>query len=265
MIIEPNPYSFVTDEHGLPSFSEGEVQIFIPRYNSLSKRADASGAFHPGALAFSKVHGLNNSCIHKINNRKSKTGMRHELLDKMEEVASGVSVWAFFNHGYMHGMQYGLRSPGHPLATSAEIEDFDRFCKIISSGHTAPLSILYACSTGDDPDDDPDTAPGSGDGCFSDLLRDGICANHDIYCGVWAHTTAGHSFFNPNVKYFFGTGSVDGGIGGEMLFAPGTPEFKRFTRELPTSPDALGPFWTRFPFIPLKNLRSRYSPLDEDS
>lgn len=265
MQLSPNPYQYVSDDLGLPEFESREVQIFVPKYNSPHKRADATGAFHPGAISFARVHGIPRSNIHYIDNRRSKSNMRSQLLDKMKEVKEGVSTWVFFCHGYTHGIQFGLRSSNHPRITEDEEKDFQHFCEIIASSHPAPMVILYACSTGDDPDDDPDSAPGSGDGCFGDLLRDNISALWGVFCIVWTHTTAGHSFFNPNVKPFIGTGRKEGAVGAKPLFIKGSREFRLFARELPSNPDTAGSFWARFPFIPIDKLRSRYSLDKEDS
>jgi hypothetical protein len=100
-----------------------------------------------------------------------------------------------FSHGYQHGVQFGIRSPRHPNFTLGDLIRWQRFCDLLSrpvdDWFTATTAVLYACSTGDDPDGDPDTAPGSGDGSFADCLRDNLCDRWSTQCRVMAHTTAG--------------------------------------------------------------------------
>jgi len=235
--MRPNPYGpYVRDE--LPdTIPQDEVVIYAPRFNTGKKR-DATGAFHPEAILFCKHWRLNPATtIEYFDNRRSRYAIAEEVLSSMEQrqrAEKPIAVWGYFNHGYTHGMQIGLRSSGHRVFTEQDEENFERFLDIISE-HPAPLVPLYACSTSDDPDGDPDSAPGSGDGSFADLTRDGLCERGSVYCRVFAHTTAGHTTGNPMIKMVDGLGTMDGGLGAELIAMPGTKEFKSLQRKLKTA------------------------------
>ena len=141
-----------------------------------------------------------------------------------------------FCHGYTHGIQFGIRSPGHPkFKTSDGLTkgNWRAFVDSVGADDVGGAFIgLYACSTGNDPDGDPNTAPGSGDGSFGDELRDGLCRRGLIYNHVFTHYTAAHSWWNPNVKIMRGRGSEIGGVGSSALFVQGSPEYRAFRKLL---------------------------------
>lgn len=246
-----------------------EVCIYVPETNSKSMR-DATGAFHPGAEAFCKFYGLNKEkTIEYIDNEAQPYFRAEQLLSKMsnhgyedENYMETLypQIYVFFCHGFVNGIQFGIRSnTPRRVQTPEQKKQWDRFVKLIGR-HSAPIVLLYACSTGDDPDDDPDTAPGSGDDSFGDLLRDDLCKMGCTYNRVVSHYTAGHSFYNPDIKMFDGMGSRLGGIGGLPLVKRGTKEYRALNSLLKRKPkDAdYGLVW-RFPFMTIGSIHQELS------
>jgi hypothetical protein len=257
MSTDPNPYGPYILDDGPDSIPAGEIAVFVPRYNTT--KPDATGAFIPEAKFFCRRWKKDEADICYVNNKLPKSCHREgnvaeDFLDQMEDVQrnsrSPIAVWAMFMHGYTHGTQFSIRSPGHPHFDSEYQKAYERFISIISE-HPAPVVILYACSTGDDPDGDPDTAPGSGDGSFADYVRDDLCKKGSVFCRVFAHTTAGHTTVNPNIKILDGQGFADGGVGGELLAVPGTKEFRRLRVLLE------GNLRFRIPFMTISSIRAR--------
>jgi hypothetical protein len=236
-----NPYgNYIIGTPGsADSIPKDKVAIIVPKWNTPGK-SDATGAFYLEARAFCKRWNISEDRIYKVDNRLAKSptrrhGMADDLLRVMKEarndIGQPVLIWVFFCHGYTHGIQFSIRSRGHRGFNTAYEEKYLKFLDIISE-HPAPAVILYACSTGDDPDGDPDTAPGSGDGSFADTLRDDLCKNGNIFCRVLSHTTAGHTTHNPFIKIYDGNGSNTGGVGGQLLADPETKQFKKLRRLL---------------------------------
>jgi hypothetical protein len=136
----------------------------------------------------------------------------------------------------------------HPKFGPKDKPIWDEFEEKLAAHHNTHV-VLYACSTGNDPDDDPDTAPGSGEDSFADVLRDDLCWAGSIWCRVVAHTTAGHTTQNPWLKFFDGKGSPYGGVGAELLFPPRDHD-GRLTTEWKTLQELLlSDFRFKFPFM----------------
>lgn len=249
-----NPYVDLLNKNGDLKVKPDEVIILVPEHNSGGK-VDATGAFHPGAIDFCDEHLLPHSVIRYFDNRKPRREIAEEVLPWLEE--SYKKVLVAFCHGYTHGVQYGIRSPGHPYFNEADRVLWDRYVDArvmgVGEGFTAPIDVLFACSTGDDPDGDPDSAPGSGDGSFADLLRDAMCNAWAVYGRVYAHTTAGHSWFNPMVKLFDGVGFRSGGVGAELVADIGSSEMRKLKNILKT-PKAF-----RLPFMRIDDINQLLS------
>lgn len=257
MNLKPNPYGPYIQDSKPDSIPAEEIAVIVPKYNTT--KPDATGAFHPEAMAFCDYWGKDKSDIVYINNKLPKSCHRKsnvaaELLSEMErlqdEAEKPIAVWTMFMHGYTHGTQFSIRSPGHAHFDSKYQEAYERFINIISE-HPSPILILYACSTGDDPHGKLDTAPGSGDGSFADCVRDDLCKKGAVYCRVFAHTTAGHTTINPNIKILDGQGIADGGVGGELIAAPRTKEFKNLRKLLK------GDFRFEIPFMTIASIKAK--------
>lgn len=242
-----NPYNtFITDEKPI---LQGRILLFAPKSNSKGKY-DATGAFHPELKNFCKLYHLTDKTkICYFDNTKSRNDMATEVLNFLEK--ENPSVLAFFCHGFAHGIQPGIRSRLHPAANKLDLANYEKFLSLLSRD-PAPTIILYACSTGDDPDGDPDSAPGSGDGSFADTLRDDLVERGCLYTRVFAHTTAGHATANPFIKIFDGPESK---MGAELLFQPGTLDFKKFKSKLNNDPD----FRFQIPFMRVDRIRELIS------
>lgn len=245
------PFEEVDPRTGAPILSRPEVLIVRPSHNSHGKH-DVTGAFDPEAKAFAALHGISPYQIAVIDNRNPRMTRAEEFNDLLAKHKP--RVVALFCHGYMHGTQLTANSPGHRDGDSWR-PLWEEMVSLLSF-HPNPVVILYACSTGDDPDGDPDTAPGSGDGSFADLLRDRLCEAGARHNRVVAHTTAAHTTMNPFVKFFDGGGSPIGGTGAPLLAAHRGKYFPALRRLLRTD-------W-RFKF-PFKSLSTVHEDLVAES
>jgi len=266
-MLEPNPYNDkIASGVEQPLLSNEEVIVFAPEFNTQGKR-DATGAFHPGAKMFCDYYGLDREkVVHYIDNENSKHIQARQLLSKMEAARTVwpetgdylyPQVYVFFCHGYISGIQFGIRSPtpGRRF-TSTDRGHWERFVAAIGR-HPAPVVILYACSTGDDPDDDPNSAPGSGDDSFGDLLRDALCARQCTFNRVVTHYSPGHTFYNRDIKIMDGMGSPIGGHGGLPLAKNGSKTYKALGQLLKVKPGKEGyGFAWRFPFMTVADIHS---------
>lgn len=265
-----NPYNDkIASGAILPMLTNEEVMVFAPEFNSVRRDGktlrDATGAFHVGAKQFCDYYGLDQSRVtHLIDNQNSKTIQARQLLGKMEKAKTRwpetgeflyPQIYVFFCHGFVNGIQFGIRSPTPGRAFSTKDRGhWSRFIGAIAR-HPAPIVVLFACSIGDDPDDDPDSAPGSGDDSFGDLLRDDLCARTCIYNRVVTHTTARHSWYNNDLKIMDGMGSPIGGHGGLMLAQKGSKSYRALGQLLRAKPDQGGyGFAWRFPFMTIADI-----------
>lgn len=231
-----------------------KATVFIPRYNSKGKK-DVTGAFHPEAVKFCHVWGKDEGEIISLNNRHRRRDLADSLLNKMESAQNDSPVWIFFCHGYTHGIQFGIRSPQHKRFGEGDRRDFNRFIDVVSlsaalASTRTPVIVLYACSTGNDPDGDSDTAPGSGDGSFGDLTRDRLCESGAVNCRVFTHATAGHTTLNPMVKIFDGEGKPYGDNGGKLVAPPGSRKFNNLRKKLRRDQE----FRFHFPFMSMEDI-----------
>jgi hypothetical protein len=203
--------------------------IFTPDRNE--KRADFTGAFKPEADAFAELHGISKDQIHRVNISEPMSKRAAHVLSVI--AATKPQVVVFFCHGYANGIQLGFQSPTYRRATKDTKRDFNALLDLLATTPNVSV-ILYCCSTGDDPDGDEDSAPGSGDDSFADLIRDGLCARGAVSNRVFAHTTAGHTTRNPNIKFYEGMGSPLGGVGASLVARVGTPAFRKLAAGLKT-------------------------------
>lgn len=236
----------VTTSNGLLTgkVRKDQILIFTPDRNTGDKK-DYTGAFLPEAEKFAKTHGLGVPSLFtvKLEPHRRRHNMAQAILGGIHKHKPKVVV--MFCHGYATGLQLGFNSPKRKGVTKTDKGYFQLLGDAIAEYSANPTVILYACSTGDDPDGDPDTVPGAGDDSFADLLRDHLCRAGATGCRIVSHTTAGHTTMNPYVKFYDGRGSPLGGVGTGFLVEPKTPHFKTFVRMLQKDPQ----FRFRFPFM----------------
>lgn len=156
--------------------------------------ADATGAFIPEGNAFVRLHGGTRceiaSPVPPVRRRK--------LVEDAILGEPGLGVLAVFGHGTPrmlaatgHGIPGGVNDLAGAIKGTCRRDD--------SGCVTAePISIiLYACLTA------------RGEIGFADLLADVL-----PWASVWAHSTAGHSTWNPFVEL------AGGPCGGDPVFRP---------------------------------------------
>lgn len=211
-----------------------KIAAFAPLYNTQG-RHDATGAFQPEAGRYLAYHGASIACLYLFDNRRTKKEMRAAVVNVLKS-RSGLDAIAFFCHGYKRGLQCGIDTDtARDLARAIGA----------SSLWAGPAVTLYACDTGRDIDADrlDDLEQFGGDGGFADRLRDELCVAGYVHCRVDAHTTAGHTTRNPNVRRFDGAGSPVGGIGGYYIVPKGSKMWKKWRAALTTD------FRFQFPFM----------------
>lgn len=211
--------------------SQTDVLVFAAAHNTPNKK-DATGAFLPGAQKLCKALGVGqDGVVHRIDNTLPFIHRGRKVCDVLRS-KPGRSIVAFFCHGWSTGLQLGFRS-SRAWRTKHDEVNWNRLVRYLAEVPSVSIP-LYACSTGDGPDGEetPD-APGAGDDSFGDLLRDALCRAGATRCRVVSHTTAGHSFHNPDVILFDGEGRPFGGRGGAVLVPPTScPERDAFRRLL---------------------------------
>jgi len=255
MKLKANPYNPSLHPQGTPKFKKGDILCFHPKHNAKNK-VDVTAVFKPEAEKFCKFHGLKPADhIVVFDNKKSRYPLANQIIKEIK--ARKPKVVAFFCHGFTHYIQAGPRSPKHPYAQDNDKKLFRAFIKALTDAYVAPNLILYACSTGDEPDKDmADTAPGAGDDSFADVCRDKMCENGATFCRVMAHTTAGPATVNPHIKFFDGLGSRFGGTGAAFIVPPGTAKFwKALRAHLQTD------FRFRFPFMTVVDIQAELETL----
>jgi len=248
---DANPYSLILEPEGRPILEAGDLLCFHPLRNAPNK-SDVTSVFKPEAENLCKFLGLDPSDhIVVFDNKRGRYTLANQIIKEIK--ARSPKVTAFFCHGFTHYLQAGPRSPNHPFAQPNDKKLFTQFINALVGAYDAPSLLLYACSTGDDPDGDPDTAPGSGDDSFADTCRDRMCEAGAVYCRVMAHTNAGPATVNPHIKFFDGQGSRFGGTGASFLIPPTQKAaFKKLRAKLEKDPD----FRFRFPFMTVSDIQA---------
>jgi hypothetical protein len=134
---------------------------------------DATGAFLPGAQQFAKAYG----CAWRQfdNSGEDHAQVRKRFYDTIEtNCPGGTNLFAYFGHG----IAAGLPSP------NVYGGDLDDLLKVLGPKISRPfVAVLYACSAGSA-------------GGFTGKLREKLGDSAWVY----GHTTAGHSFLNPDVS-----------------------------------------------------------------
>ena len=220
------------------------IIAFAPRHNSPNKK-DATGAFIPEAKKFLAFHRQPASNLVLINNDQPRKRMEQHVLDELRDPKEAqIHGVAFFCHGLKNRIQFGFSDAAH-LAANIAI-------------HAEPdvRVTFYACDAGRDDDRDrrDDLTEFGGDNGFADKVRDALCAAGKVHCVIDAHTTAGHTTTNPDVRRFEGMGSPVGGVGGYYLVARGSKTWKTWRTQLRTTDLRF-----EFPYLTTAELHRRLS------
>lgn len=193
----------------------GSAVIFTPDRNTGRKR-DYTGAFRPAALAFAKRWKIPKEDVHAIDVSRRFADRGDEVLAILRNYRA-VDTVAFFCHGLRRQIQLGFK-----------IETVGELAEGIADAAQAKGNIvhvsLYACTLA--------SGGVGGDGGFADLLRDGLCAEGQIYCRVLGHDRKGHTTWSPYGRVFDGDGSPVGGMGGRWIVGPGSQIWARWRRAL---------------------------------
>lgn len=235
--------------------------IFTPDRNV--KRADYTGAFKPEAEGFAREHDIPKTAIHLINITSPATWMRTQVCAAIYaefEQQGPLATVAFFCHGRKTGIQLGF-----DIET---IPELSKACK--GTCRDTVVVPFYACSTARDidqniaDDQDPENTMG-GDGGFADEVRDSLCADAFLVNNrVVAHVTAGHSTYNPWVRFFDGAGMPYGGTGGYWVIRPKGPLWRKWIAWLreknADQKDRDNQF--KFPFMSLEEIRQKVLSYD---
>ena len=207
-----------------PTPSPTAVKAFVITgdRNAIAKK-DFTGAFDPEAKAFMQLHNIPSECRLKVDLSKGEPTRRKQVMGFLEDMRQRgyrTNTLAVFCHGFTNRVEIGFRS--------GRLDDLVKALQA-SRSHPGPLSVLlYCCSTGSGVD-----ALG-GDNGFADRLRDKLCELGEVECWVDAHVTAGHTVRNPNKRRFLGMGSRVGGTGGTYIVAPGSGQWRKWSRALQT-------------------------------
>ena len=190
----------------------------VTGYDSPGKH-DATGAFLPEARAFRTLHGGTTRADGHDNPdggwleyvHSMTVAGRRRLAETSIRATVGLDVLAVFGHG----TPTSLICTGHRWANVLDLA-----AAIYAAQPRAASVVLYACSTG------------AGRVGFADELAYAL-----PLVNVWAHTTAGHSTWNPNVEL------AGGPRGGDALVTPGEPLWKRWRDRLKAEQAFRLSFW----------------------
>lgn len=194
--------------------------VFTPAANHIGN--DYKGAFSPESkryVDYWKGKG-DEVFLYKVDATQSYAERRAAMLEAIE-AKTPIDRLVYFCHGWRTGLQLGLS-----IEDSRSKEALHNFIVRLAANATPSLKVaLYACSTGA-------SADVHGDGGFADTMRDELCAAGKTDVVVFAHTSAGHTTRNSNIRFFAGKGNAAGGIGGDDVIARKTPEAKRLYARL---------------------------------
>lgn len=216
--------------------------VIAPRHNIEGKK-DATGAFHPEAHAFARMHGADD--VRLFDNGRAmpvRLAQVRRWID--EQQPRSVDTLALFCHGWKNGLQIGVR-----IATARS------FAEALAAVCTPDLRVvLYCCDAARDADDErvDDTLPGpGGNGGFADKLRDEL-GRAGVQATIYAHATAGHTTRNPWVRRF-DPGEV---AGGHWIVEPHSANWIRWVRALRTD------MRFRFPFLTQAQIEAELRGVD---
>lgn len=173
-----------------------QALVLLPDRDSPG-RNDWSGAFHPEALRFARLHKVPPPQVIQIDTARPRAARLAQLLAAVEASAA-INCLAIFSHGWRGGLGVG--------PYSQDVQVLVRALELRAYGDLSV--VLYACSAGDGTEDGP-AGPG-GEGGFADALRDALLGAGLAGARVDAHTVDGHTSRNPYVRRFDGSTTTGG-------------------------------------------------------
>jgi hypothetical protein len=189
---------------------------------------DSTGAFQLAANQFKAINGVSSAPIFFDNSGEeagSYQAVRERVLKAVREGGSSVpwDAVAIFCHGGANA----LWSAGLIGATGAQALA-DEIRPRAAAGLTV---ILYACNAG---------SPGG----FASLLAANLA---DLNARVFGHTSARHTYANPDTTVF---------PGGDWVIAKSSPLWKNWNDDII---DQSNDLWARFPFMTQEALEAELS------
>lgn len=165
--------------------------IYAPQSNTPGK-SDATGAFIPESQAFAKLHG---GVARTFANAKPMGDRRSTWLRSLDGLDRKGNVFSLYAHGWPRGIQLGFLV-GH-------VDQLANTLAVMLPGR--PLVVNLACcdcarDSDDDRQDDMNDGIG-GVGGFADILCTRLAAI-GVRNRVYAHSTTGHTTWNPWVRVF---------------------------------------------------------------
>jgi hypothetical protein len=192
-----------------------------------------------------KLYGVSEECRLQVDITRASDVRRLEveswLQTKVTELYDTLVICC-------HGWAHGLSSLGYRDSTVTSLTTL--LPKLLTND---AVIVLYACSTGDG-EGDQRRGPGGEHG-FADTIRDHLSAV-GMRCRIYAHSTAGHAFANPYVRYF--DCGVDDTVNGKWLVDPSSSDWPLWRSRLKDEKDRpdSGNLRMRYPFMSVEEVLS---------
>jgi hypothetical protein len=163
-----------------------------------------------------------------VDNQTARAEQRRTIAKAFADAGKPLDGVAFFCHGYPIGLQLGFKVP--------QVEDL---ADLIAT-HCRPGAFvaLYACSTA--------FSKEGGAKPFAARLSEAVAQEGLQGVVIDAHTTAGHTTFNPYVKRYVGDT-------GDWLVRPHSLVWRRWRQSLPKG------LWKTFPTMTRDEIHSLLS------
>lgn len=161
-------------------------RVLTPDRNTSSN--DFTGAFQPESQRYASHFrdAGETVTVSTVPISAQRHTMRESVNLLLSRASGQIDTLVFMCHGWPDGIQLGYHR--EDCASLAQT--------IAATCAESPLIVLYCCSTGSD-------VLGGAGSSFAGVLRD-QCRALGRYATVFAHTTAGHTTRNPNIRLFHG-------------------------------------------------------------
>ena len=162
-------------------------RVLTPDRNTGSN--DFTGAFQPESQRYAEHfrHRGETVTVSTVPLSSSRHNMRESVKRLLASGTAPLDTLVLMCHGWPDGIQLGF----HRDDCASLAEMIAAYCV------ESPLVVLYCCSCGSD-------SNGGAGNSFAGVLRD-RCRALGRSATVFAHTTAGHTTRNPNIRVFHGS------------------------------------------------------------